>query len=889
MSNDPPSLASVEDLRQLGRFLAGSPIAFVAVHEDGRLLVANQAFGDLLGYSPPEINERNLLTQLTPPPWREITRQAHDQLRAGGPPQLYQKEFLRRDGETTPVELFVHQLVDQASGARYFWSFVTDISQRRRAEAQIKENETRYRAMVEAIAGLVYVCSQDGRVSFMNQRLIERIGRDATGEPCRQALPDLEALCPQGVNEAVLRGEVMRWEVRNPGDGHWFDLVVTPIVHQDGGVSKQVVLSDITARKRAEKGLTESEQKFRALTETAASAILIIQDDHYRYVNPAGAGLVGYSPEEIGQLHFLDLVHPDHRDLVSQRHASRLRGEQVPSRYQFRILTKSGETRWVDFTAGFIEYQGRPAVLGTALDVTEQRLAMETLLNSERRLADLISFLPDPAFAVDVHGKVIAWTRAMEELTGVRSEDIMGRGDYEYALPFYGQRRPVLVDLCLDWNEDDAQRYPFITRDNHTLLTEVELPRLRPGGVVLWAKATPLYDSQGGLVGAIETIRDITAHKRLETELRDLAEKRQALVNSLPLGVISVDDQFHITELNAQGEVILGIAQDQALGRHCWEVLKGAPCHERCPIRNVLAGRQEFAPMETVIHHPQRGPVPVRLSAARLQDAEGRTIGGVEVFQDISELKALERERGNIVSMFAHDMKSPLVSIQGFALRLLSDAARSGGERQTKYLDIIRKEAAKLEALVNDFLDFSRLELGRLTLNFSATDLTKELLELVEVYQERFDQAGINLAANLDENLPVIEADAPRLRRVFTNLLENALKYSPGGTSVRLEAEQTDGEILVRVRDQGIGIATEELPYIFDVFYRGQNKGQRQGHGLGLAGAEAIVRGHGGRVMVASELGKGSVFTVALPKRRPEPILAPPVPPPPTAPPSPPV
>lgn len=106
---------------------------------------------------------------------------------------------------------------------------------------------------------------------------------------------------------------------------------------------------------------------------------------------------------------------------------------------------------------------------------------------------------------------------------------------------------------------------------------------------------------------------------------------------------------------------------------------------------------------------------------------------------------------------------------------------------------------------------------------------------------------------------------------------------------MRLEAEQTDGEILVRVRDQGIGIATEELPYIFDVFYRGQNKGQRQGHGLGLAGAEAIVRGHGGRVMVASELGKGSVFTVALPKRRPEPILAPPVPPPPTAPPSPPV
>lgn len=870
----PSPLASAEDLLQLGRFLTGSPIAFAAIHEDGRLLTCNQAFGDLLGYSLPELGEHNLLNQLTPPPWRETTRLVHEQLRAGVQPQLYQKEFLRRDGETAPVELFVHQLVDQNNGQRYFWSFVTDISQRRRAEAQVKENETRYRAMVEAIEGLVYVCSPDGRVAFMNQRLIERLGRDASGEPCRKALRDLEALCPQGVNEAIQRGEAARWEVHNPGDGRWYDLATSPIVHQDGGVSKQVVLSDITARKQAENGLQESEQKFRALTETAASAILIIQDDHYRYVNPAGAALTGYGPAEIGQLHFLDLVHPDHRKLVQERHTSRLRGKKVPTRYQFRILTKSGETRWVDFTAGFIEYQGRPAVLGTALDVTEQRLAMESLLNSERRLADLISFLPDPSFAIDAHGTVIAWTRAMEELTGVPSEDILGKGDFEYALPFYGQRRPVLVDLCLHWSEADAKRYPFIHRDNHTLLTEVELTRLRPGGVVLWAKATPLYDSQGGVVGAIETIRDITAHKRLEGDLRNLAEKRQALVNSLPLGVISVDDQFRITELNAQGEAILGVSQDQVLGRQCWEVLRGDLCHERCPIRNVLAGHQEHTPMETVIQHPQRGPVPIRLSAARLQDASGRTIGGVEVFQDISEIKALERERGNIVSMFAHDMKSPLVSIQGFALRLLTDSAQTG-ERKGKYLDIIRKEAAKLEALVNDFLDFSRLELGRLTLSFSATDLAKELLELVEVYQERFVQAGITLSANLDENLPVIEADAPRLRRVFTNLLENALKYSSGGTIVKLEAEQTDNEILVRVRDQGIGIASEELPYIFDVFYRGQNKGQRQGHGLGLAGAEAIVRGHGGRVLVASELGKGSVFTVALPKRRSDPEPAP--------------
>jgi two-component system phosphate regulon sensor histidine kinase PhoR len=869
-----PRSATAGDLLLLSQILAASPIPYLAAQADGRLFAFNQAFCDLLGYAPGEMTQRNVIEQLTPPPWREATRRVHERLKAGAPPQPYQKEFLHKNGDLVPVELYVHQVVDQ-DGRRYFWSFVSDIRPRRQAEAALKEEETRYRAMVEAIDGYVYVCSQERKIEFMNQRLIARTGRDATGEPCHQALHDLEAPCPWCVNDLVERGESVSWELQIPKDQRWYAVVNTPILHADGSVSKQAVITDVTGRKQAEQALKESESKFRTLTETAASAILIIQDGRYRYVNPATAKLSGHAEAELIGMDFLGLVHPDHHQVVAERYQARLRGESAPSRYQIKIVRKDGQARWVDFSAAVIEYEGKPAVLGTAVDVTEQRLAMEAVLSSERRLADIISFLPDPTFAVDRQGVVIAWNRALEDLTGLRAEDMLGKGDYEYALPFYGERRPILVDLCLRWDEEMARRYPFVTRDNHTLLTEVALDRFRPGGVVLWGKAAPLFDTKGQVFGAIETIRDISDYKRLEARLRELAQRREALVNSLPLGVISVDGDFLITELNAQGERILGISQEQALGRPCWEVLKGAPCQDRCPIRTALTSRKTPAPLETTLHHPERGAVPVRLSAARLHDAEGNVVGGVEVFQDISEIKALERERANIVSMFAHDMKSPLVSIQGFALRLISEAAKQPNQRGGKYLDIIRKEAAKLEGLINDFLDFSRLELGRLSLNFGATDLVKELLELVEVYEERCRAAGIKLATELGEGMPVIEADAPRLRRVFTNLLDNAIKYSPAGGVVTLECDQTEREVLVRVRDQGIGIAAEELPYIFDVFYRGQNRGKREGYGLGLAGAEAIVKGHGGRVMVASELGKGSVFTVSLPKQRPTPIPTP--------------
>lgn len=128
------------------------------------------------------------------------------------------------------------------------------------------------------------------------------------------------------------------------------------------------------------------------------------------------------------------------------------------------------------------------------------------------------------------------------------------------------------------------------------------------------------------------------------------------------------------------------------------------------------------------------GHIPVRLTAARLMDAQGRVVGGIEAFQDISELKSLERERANIVSMFAHDMKSPLVNIQGFALRLLAEPVKRSQERRDCYLEVIAKEAGKLKALVNDFLDFSRLDIGTLKLNFSATDFDKELVELIELF-----------------------------------------------------------------------------------------------------------------------------------------------------------
>jgi signal transduction histidine kinase len=140
-------------------------------------------------------------------------------------------------------------------------------------------------------------------------------------------------------------------------------------------------------------------------------------------------------------------------------------------------------------------------------------------------------------------------------------------------------------------------------------------------------------------------------------------------------------------------------------------------------------------------------------------------------------------------------------------------------------------------------------------------------MELYETYQHRAAQKGLKLELHMEEALPIIYADEKRLRRVFTNLLDNAVKFSQAEGTITIVAHETAREVMVQIIDHGVGIAADELPYIFDLFHRGRGSDKHEGYGIGLATVKAIVEGHGGRIQVASELGRGSVFSVFLPKQ----------------------
>ncbi len=280
--------------------------------------------------------------------------------------------------------------------------------------------------------------------------------------------------------------------------------------------------------------LQESNALLQTLTERSLAGIYVVQDGRFHTINPNAAAYAGYLPEDLIGRKANSIVHPE--DVMSARENARkmLQGQRVTP-HEFRIITKTGEIRWIMETVTAITLEGRRAILGNSMDITEYKLAEEALRESRRRFGDLIEFLPDATFAIDIEGKLIAWNRAAEELTGVRAKDILGKKDYEYALPYWKKRRPMSINLVLKSNRKYEKTYTVFNRERNLIIVEVPVPGIQVSGrnAYLWGKASPLYDSKGNVIGAIEVIRDITERKLAEEALirreRELALKSHEL------------------------------------------------------------------------------------------------------------------------------------------------------------------------------------------------------------------------------------------------------------------------------------------------------------------------------------------------------------------------
>ena len=393
-----------------------------------------------------------------------------------------------------------------------------------------------------------------------------------------------------------------------------------------------------SGRQNADVKLLESEQLFRSLTEKSFAAAFIVQDGKFRYINTSAIAYADYTAEELVGKDSGIIVHPDDKEMVKKKAREMLQGiDYAP--YEFRMVTKQGAIRYVIQIVSPIQYNGKPAILGNAIDVTERRRVEEALRESERRLADIIDFLPDATLAIDLKGKVIAWNHAIEEMTGVKAADILGKGDYEYALPFYGIRRPILADLVLKPDKKiERSYYSILEKNKDLLIIETWVPFLKWKKAFLWAKASPLYDSKGDIVGAIESIRDITERKEAERMLQESEEKYRSLASSTDVMYL-VDKDCRYLFMNEGFLSRLGISLGDVEGKSYDEFHSEEDAREFMEIISRIFKMGQAVQHE---HKSERDDKYFLRSLSPVKDPEGRTIAVTVVSKDITKRKQAE-------------------------------------------------------------------------------------------------------------------------------------------------------------------------------------------------------------------------------------------------------
>jgi len=316
---------------------------------------------------------------------------------------------------------------------------------------------------------------------------------------------------------------------------------------------------DIIAQKRVEQAIMESRAKYRDLVENA-NCIIFQMDTQGKitFFNRFAQDFFGYSEAEILGRSVVGTIAPATES--SGRNLEIMIQDLVkhPERYadnENENMRRNGELVWVAWTnrAIYNDENRLSEILCFGIDRTEQKKAEEIVKNSEQRLAQIINFLPDPTWVIDREGKVVTWNQAMENLTGIAAADMVGKGNYEYALPFYGERRPTLIDLVGDWNPEYEKKYLSIKKDGNKLVSESYHPHLGDGGLYLSGNASLIYDTDGQVAGAIESLRDTTERKHMEAELRrnlDELERFNKLAIGREIKMIQLKEE--INELLAQ-------------------------------------------------------------------------------------------------------------------------------------------------------------------------------------------------------------------------------------------------------------------------------------------------------------------------------------------------
>ena len=751
--------------------------------------------------------------------------------------------------------------------AERFIGTVLDITEQRYAQEALEESEQRSRLSIDAANMGTFNWDLVTQEFGSSRRLAEIFGFHGRSMITHRQLidaihPDDRGVRDQKVEASTTSG-AMSYESRIiwPDKSiHWIKVYGKVLFSEVGRPLRMIgTVVDITDEKTALEALADSKTTLDIAIQAAELGMWQLN---------IITGVARYSERYLEIMGFPKESNPTHDELLERIHPEdiALREKQLNDAYEsgvldmaVRIWTKQRKIRWINARGKvfYNEKQEPERIIGTLLDVTETRSMFNTLQESEERFKIIANTAP-----------VMIWMSGNDKF-----EDFFNTN----WLNFTG--RSVEEESNQGWLEsvhpEDVDRVIHDHRQSYIEQKEfyAEYRMKRRDGQYRWIAdhSMPRHNADGSFAGFISACSDIDDQKNFSSRIMESELLLKTISSAAPVGLWMTDTRGHNTFVNETWLEWTGMPLEKQLGTGWLDRLHPED-KEKAPAKfaECMTKKEKYS-TEFRLLTPEDDVRWCLTEGSPYYNVDGEFAGYAGSVTDITELKKLEERKDDFIKMASHELKTPITSIKGYVQLLLKihdelNDEKFQSSRGTVRLSLqtVSNQVSKLTRLVSELLDLSRIESGRLDLEMTTFSISELIRETVQ------DIRHTSTVHNITEHHDFagsIYADRDRIAQVLTNLLTNAIKYSPDTDDIEVHLEATRNNVAIKVRDFGIGIDPRDQPMIFERFYRAEGKNEQTfpGFGIGLFICMEIVQRHRGTIVVESKKGKGSTFTVTLP------------------------